>query len=434
MIIVDTAARERLATGRPVSVGMFGCGYMGRATLVHCARHLPVLKFVAICNRNVQRAIDAYLAAGVDRNDIVVCTTQGQVDDAIASGKRAVTDNPELVARAHGIEIALEATGALEYGTRICMMLFAAGKDVVSLNVELDATIGPILKKKADEAGVIFTGADGDQPGVTVNLARYVKMQGLVPLVAGNIKGLHDRTRNPTTQQEYAKRWNQTPSMVASFADGSKMSAEQAQTANALGFKVQKRGMVGRDHHGHIDELLPFYDIDEVRELGGVVDYVVGTKPSPGIYVFAATEPGDDHSVFFLELLKLGKGPLYSFYMAWHNTCMEFGISLLRVALCRDPIVQPLDGPFVDVVANAKVDLNPGDLLDGMGGYKHYGVCENYDTGRRENLLPQGLAEGAVVKRFVPRDQTITYDDVELPKTAMLVQLRAEQDARWQVA
>ncbi|GGE32083.1 NAD(P)-dependent oxidoreductase [Agaricicola taiwanensis] len=427
MIIVDTAIKARLATGKPVVVGMIGSGFMGRGMLVHVERHMKVLHFAAIANRNVQRAIDAYVAAGIAREDIAEVESDAAFAEAIASGKRVVTPDPLLIARSPAIEIVIETTGAVEHGAKVTLACIENAKDIVSLNVELDATVGPLLKKKADAAGVILTGADGDQPGVTMNLVRYIETMGLRPLVCGNIKGLQDRTRNPTTQQAYAKQWNQTPQMVASFADGTKMTAEQAIVANATGMKVSQRGMIGREHDGHVDDLTAFYDIDQLRALGGIVDYVVGTRPSPGIYVLA--EALDDNAAFYLNLGKLGKGPLYSFYTPWHLTVLEFGLSIARVALCRDVIIAPKDGPSVDVVACAKVDLKAGDVVDGIGGYSTYGVGENYEVSRTERLLPMGLAEGCRLKRDVSRDQALTYDDVEPPHGSMVHALRAEQDA-----
>ncbi|MBS7455655.1 NAD(P)H-dependent oxidoreductase [Coralloluteibacterium stylophorae] len=432
MLIVDTAIRRRLATGRPVAVGLYGVGFMGRGMVVQAERHLPVLRFAAICNRNVERAIQAFLACGIARDDIVEVHTHAAFADALARGKRVVTSEIALIAESPAIDIAVESTGHVEYGARVTLACIAGGKDIVSLNVELDATVGPLLKARADAHGVILSGADGDQPGVTMNLVRHIRTMGLRPLVCGNIKGLQDRTRNPATQAGFARQWNQTPAMVASFADGTKMTAEQAIVANAVGLQVSQRGMIGRDHDGHVDELVDMYDHAAVEALGGIVDYVVKARPSPGIYVLAGAQ--DDNQRFFLDLGKLGKGPFYSFYTAWHLTTLEFPISIARVALCRDVIIAPAAGPRVDVVATAKTDLRAGDAIDGIGGFKTYGIAENYATARRERLLPMGLAEGCRLRRDVARDQVLTYEDVDLAPDALVNGLRAEQDLMFPVA
>jgi predicted homoserine dehydrogenase-like protein len=426
MIIVDRAIKDRLKTGRPIVVGMYGSGFMTRGMLINVERHMKVVHVAAICNRNIERAIRAFLDAGIDPADIREVNSGQALQQALNAGKRAVTSDPTLIARSPAIEIVFEGTGHVEYGARVTAECIENGKDIVSLNVELDATVGPLLRRRAEKAGVIFSGADGDQPGVTMNLVRHIEAMGLRPLVCGNIKGLQDRYRNPTTQEAYARQWNQTPSMVASFADGTKMTAEQVIVANALGLKVSQRGMIGKHYDGHVDGLINHYDIDELRALGGIVDYVVGGKPSPGIYVLA--EAQDENQAFFLDLGKLGKGPLYSFYTAWHLTTLEFGISIARVALCRDTVIGNMNPPSADVVAAAKKKLCRGEIIDGIGGYATYGLAENYDLSRRQNLLPIGLAEGCRLKRDIPVDQVLTYEDVEAPGDSLAHALRREQD------
>jgi predicted homoserine dehydrogenase-like protein len=175
------------------------------------------------------------------------------------------------------------------------------------MNAELDGTVGPILKIKAEQNGVIFSGSDGDQPGVEMNLYRFVKSIGLTPLVCGNIKGLQDPYRNPTTQKGFAEKWGQKPEMVTSFADGTKISFEQAIVANATGMRVKSRGMSrGFEWKQHIDGLTRHYDVDELKQLGGIVDYVVGAIPGPGVYVFATID--DPKQKHYLNLYKLGEG------------------------------------------------------------------------------------------------------------------------------
>jgi predicted homoserine dehydrogenase-like protein len=260
-----------------------------------------------------------------------------------------------------------------------------------------------------------------------MNLWRYVKSIGLTPLVCGNIKGLQDPYRNPTTQKSFAEKWGQNPYMVTSFADGSKISFEQACVANATGMTVEQRGMRGGDFEGHIDELCQNgrYDVDKLKALGGVVDYVVKSKPGPGVFVFGTHD--DPKQKHLLSLYKLGPGPLYSFYTPYHLCHFEVPLSAARVALFRD-VVLGAQKPMVDVITLAKVDLKAGQTLDAIGGYLTYGQCEKYAISRAQNLLPQGLAEGCTLKRDLPKDAPIAYADVELPPGRLCDQLRAEQD------
>jgi predicted homoserine dehydrogenase-like protein len=262
-----------------------------------------------------------------------------------------------------------------------------------------------------------------------MNLYRFVKSMGLTPLLCGNIKGLQDPYRNPTTQAGFAQRWGQKPHMVTSFADGTKISFEQAIVANATGMTVAQRGMLGYEFTGHIDEMTKIYDVDQLKELGGIVDYVVGAKPGPGVYVFATHD--DPQQQHYLNLYKLGEGPLYSFYTPYHLCHFEVPLSVARAVLFQDAVLSPLHGPLVDVVTTAKINLSAGETLDGIGYYMTYGQCETTAIARKQNLLPIGLAEGCRLRRDIQRDQVITYDDVELPEGRLADQLRFEQNAHF---
>ena len=427
MIIVDRALRAREAERRPIRVGMIGAGFMARGIANQIVRSVPGMRLAVIANRTLERANQAYAEAGVEA--VQEAGTTAQVDDAISRSMPAITADSRNVCEAQGIDAILEVTGALEYGAGVILHAIECGKHVVTMNAEVDGTVGPILKRYADRAGVILSGADGDQPGVQLNLWRFVRGIGVAPLLCGNVKGLQDPYRNPTTQEGFAKRWGQNVYMVTSFADGTKISFEQAIVANATGMTVAVRGMHGYQHTGHVDELTTKYDIEELKQLDGIVEYVVGAKPAPGVFVLGMHD--DLRQKHYLNLYKLGEGPLYSFYTPYHLCHFEVPLSVARVVLLNDPVIQPIGGPRVDVVATAKVDLKGGDTIDALGGYKTYGQCERYAIARRENLLPIGLAEGCMMKRPVAKDAVLTYDDVEIPPGRLIDKLRAEQDAAW---
>jgi predicted homoserine dehydrogenase-like protein len=272
-------------------------------------------------------------------------------------------------------------------------------------------TFGPYLKLLADQKGVKYSLGDGDQPGVTMNLYRYVRGMGFDPLLCGNIKGMQDHYRNPDTQKGFAAQWDMSPVMATNFADGTKISFEQSCIANATGMKVAKRGMLGYHSKEHVDDIKHLYDIDQLKELGGIVDYVVGAKPSPGVFIYATTV--DPLAVKYLKYGKLGDGPLYSFYVPYHLLFFDIASSICRLIDFNDPVIVPLEGPVVDVIAAAKVDLKEGDIVDGIGGFKTYGICENHDVVVSGRLLPMALAMGHRIKRDVARDQVLTYDDIE---------------------
>lgn len=425
MIIVDRALQAREELGNPVRVGMIGAGFMGRGVANQIINSVPGMRLVAISNRNIDSAKRAYTEAGIE--DFRVVSTTQELETSIVRGQYAVTEDPMLLCSAEGIDALVEVTGAVEFGARVVMEAIAHKKHVIMMNAELDGTIGSILKVYADKAGVVLSGCDGDQPGVQMNLYRFVKSIGLTPLLCGNIKGLQDPYRNPTTQEGFAKRWGQNPMMVTSFADGTKISFEQAIVANATGFRVAKRGMLGYDFSGHVDEMTGMYDVEQLKEWGGIVDYVVGAKPGPGVYIFASHD--DPKQRHYLNLYKLGEGPLYSFYTPYHLCHFEVPLSVARAVLFKDHVLSPLGKPLVDVVTTAKIDLKAGETLDGIGCYMTYGQCENSDITEQQNLLPMGLAEGCRLKRDIPKDRVLTYDDVELPADRLCDKLRAEQNA-----
>ncbi len=425
MIIVDRLLAQRAEEGRPVRVGMIGAGFMAKGIANQIVNSVPGMVLAAIANRTLSRAAECYRIAGIEAPRSV--SSVQALDAAIESGTPAITDDPLLLCAAGRLDCLVDVTGAVEHGAQVTMAAIAQGKHVVSMNAELDGTVGPILKRHADAAGVIFTGSDGDQPGVQLNLWRFVKSIGLTPLVCGNIKGLQDPYRTPTTQASFAAKWGQDPQMVTSFADGTKISFEQAIVANATGMTVSRRGMIGADHPGHVDDLTKIYDIDLLRSLGGIVDYVVGAKPAPGVYVIATHD--DPKQRHYLNLYKLGEGPLYSFYTPYHLCHFEVPLSVARVVLAGDAVIQPIAGPRVEVVATAKRDLEAGEIIDGLGGYMTYGQCETAEITRAEDLLPMGLAEGCRLKRPLKKDTVLTRADVEIPAGRLVDRLRAEQDA-----
>lgn len=424
MIIVDRLLAARAADTRPIRVGMAGAGFMGRGIVDQITNHMPGLRMAGLFSRDPENAYKACLQGGLI--DVEITESLRAFERVIARGGCPVATDASFLCQSSQVDVLIDATGSVEFGASFAMSAIQHGKDLVLMNAELDGTVGPILKIHADRAGVIITGCDGDQPGVQLNLCRFIRSIGLLPLVCGNIKGMQDRYRTPSTQASFAKKWGQTPEMVTSFADGTKISFEQAIVANATGMRVATRGMLGYEHTGHVDELVPRFNADELLEHGGIVDYVVGSMPSPGVFVFAAST--NKKQRVYLDYGKLGSGPLYSFYVPYHLTIFEVPLSAARVTLCRDAVITPTYGSRVDVVATAKGDLKSGEVLDGLGGFKTYGQCENAALASHEGLLPMGLASGCRVLREIKKDQVIRYNDVELPSTRIVDQLRIQQD------
>jgi predicted homoserine dehydrogenase-like protein len=431
MVIVDTALAKRQEENNPVRVGLVGAGFMGRGIVLQIANSVPGMELVAIYNRSVEGSKRAYREAGI--NDFEVVNSQAALEDRIAKGKYSITEDPFLLCKAENIDVLVEVTGAVEFSSRVVFEAIKNKKHVVIMDAELDGTVGAILKVHADKAGVVITNADGDQPGVEMNLFRFVKGIGVKPVLCGNIKGLQDPYRNPTTQEGFAKKWGQNPAMVTSFADGTKISFEQAIVANATGMTIGKRGMFGPTVPSGtpLKEIMSKYPLDVLTSGPGIVDYCVGAEPGPGVFVLGTHDhPQQKH---YLNLYKLGEGPLYLFYTPYHLCHFEVPLTCARAVLFNDAAITPIGAPLVEVVATAKIDLKAGQTIDGIGCYMTYGQCETADITADQQLLPMGLAEGCILRKDIPKDQVLTYADVVLPKGRFCDVLRQEQNEYFRV-
>jgi predicted homoserine dehydrogenase-like protein len=175
-----------------------------------------------------------------------------------------------------------------------------------------------------------------------------------------------------------------------------------------------------------IDKVAELFPLRDLLEGPGIVDYVVGATPAPGVFVLGTIDhPAQRH---YLNLYKLGEGPLYCFYTPYHLCHFEVPTTVARAVLFRDAALAPLGAPLVEVITAAKRELRVGEVLDGLGGYMTYGLAENAAIVRRENLLPIGLAERCRLLRDVPKDGAITRAHVELPRGRLADCLRNEQD------
>jgi predicted homoserine dehydrogenase-like protein len=425
MIIVDTALAKRQAEKNPIRVAIVGAGFMGKAVALQICTAVPGMELVAISNRTIEKAKEAYELAGI--SEIIEVNSTSQLEENIKKGKYSITQNAQLLCEAEGIDAIFEITGAVEFGASVALAAIQNGKHIILVNAEVDGTVGPILKVYADKAGVIYSTADGDQPGVTMNLYRFVKSLGVKPVFCGNIKGLHDPYRNPTTQEGFAKKWGININMVTSAADGSKISFEQAIVANGTGMRVGKRGMYGPTVPAGtpLKEVMGLFPLKDLLEGPGIVDYVVGAEPAPGVFVLGTM----DNSLHkhYLNYYKLGEGPLYCFYTPYHLCHFEIPHTAARAVLFHDAALTPI-GHYVEVVAAAKIDLKAGQVIDGIGHYMTYGLCENADVCYKEKLLPIGVAEGCILKNDIPKDQIITYNDVAIPGRRLIDALRKEQE------
>jgi len=421
VIILDTALEERERSGRPLRFAIVGAGHLARGIIAHILEGPPGIRLAVVCSRRPDAATGLLQALDVEP---VEARSASDIERAIAAGKTAVTADARAVCESSSIDVIIEATGDIEHGATVCLDAISAGKHVVLVNAELDSTIGPLLAFRARQAGTVLTNTDGDEPGVVLNLLRYVRSIGLRPLLAGNLKGLLDHSRTPETQRAFAEATGQRAHMVTSFADGTKLAMEATLVANATGFTVLQRGMTGFQVD-HVRDVLDCVDAESLLANGGAVDFALGAAPGTGAFVVGYT----DHPVKqeYLRSFKMGDGPLYVFYTPWHLPQADAPLTAARAALFNDAAVTPKNGPVCEVITIAKRDLETGDELDGIGGFTAYGVIERSDIAASETLLPIGVAEGCRVRRAVRAGAPISYGDVEIPPGRLVDRLRDEQ-------
>jgi len=424
-MIVDTVLRERETKGNPIRVGMVGAGAAGRAIALQLGTPVPGIRLVAIANRTIEHAERAFRQAGVTHWSHVESAREAEA--AIARGFPVLTADPMVLTACDAIDVLVEVTGTVEHATHVVLEAFDHGKHVVLVNAELDSLLGPILKVRADRAGVVVTNTDGDEPGVAMTLFRYLRSLGLRPVATGNLKGMVDYYRTPETQRAFAEKHDQDARKVTSFADATKLSMETTLLANATGFHVGRRGMYG-PACAHVREMAHLLPADQMLSTG-LVDYALGAEPHTGAFVIVHEKSPLKKAQ--LAYYKLGDGPFYVFYTPYHLPHIQIASTIGRAVIHGDPTVAPLAGPVCEVVTIAKRDLRVGDRLDGIGGFCTYGLIDNTSAARSVAALPISLSEGCVLRRDVLKDELISLDDVVPPPDRLAEALWREQNARW---
>jgi predicted homoserine dehydrogenase-like protein len=422
---VDTALREREAAGRPIRVGMVGAGATGRAIALQLGTPAPGIRLAAIANRTPAHGERAFREAGITEWSHVDSATKAQ--DEIGKGRAILTDDPGILTRCDAIDLLLEVTGTVEPAAHFVLDAFDHGKHVVIVNAELDSLLGPILKVKAEQAGVVITNTDGDEPGVAMTLYRYLRALGLRPVAAGNLKGMVDYYRNPDTQRAFAEKNDQDARKVTSFADATKLSMETTVLANATGFHAGRRGMYGPACK-HVREMANLLPADQMLSTG-LVDYALGAEPHTGAFVVVHEDSPLKKAQ--LAYYKLGDGPFYVFYTPFHLPHIQIASTIGRAAVLQDPTVTPLAGPVCEVLTVAKRDLKAGERLDGVGGFCAYGLIDNTSSARKSDALPISLSEGCVLRHDLAKDEVVSFADVTLPQDRLIDSLWNEQCDRW---
>lgn len=426
MFTMNKKLKELSKHGKDIRVSIVGAGKMGKGLINQMSR-IDGMKPSLVINRHIEKAVDALLSSGVSRDDIVEADTLKDLNFYLEKGKYVVSESTELAAKANIIDAVVDATGIPEVGSNLALSAIENKKHIIMLNVEADAVVGPILYKKAREAGVVYTGTAGDEPGATMDLYNFAVGLGFDVLAIG--KGKNNPLNfdaNPDTVYEDALKKGLKPNMLAEFVDGTNTMIELTSLANATGFMPDIRGC-----HGVTSDLKNLTNVFRLKEEGGVlnnygiVDFVKGI--APGVFAIITTKLEEVHRQ--MEYLNMGSGPNYVLYRPYHLTSLETPITIFEACYYNEANIAPTEGQVADTVAVAKRDLKAGERFDCLGGYTMYGSIERHEIAKRENLVPIGLIdEDTVVKKDIKKGQFITFDMVELDTSKTVYKLRKLQD------
>ncbi len=411
----------------PVTIGLAGAGQMGTDLIVQAAL-MPGVRIGAVVELNAQTAIDAALMAGHRREDVVSVATSAQIDRAIETGHFAITDDYRAMCAAGHIDVVIDATGSPNIGTIVSLEAIRNGKHVVLLSVEADITIGRYLKEEARKAGVVLTGAAGDEPAATIELMSFAQALGLDIVCAGKAKNnAFKPDAIPDEFEEEARARNMNPRMLVEFVDGSKTMVEMAALANATGLVPDVPGMHGpAADRDVLAQVLCTKEDGGILSRSGVVDFTLGKGVAPG--VFCIVKPRHPRVLERMADLKVGPGPCFALIRPFHLTSLEVPLSAVRAVMHRRPDMEVLDHPVAECTAVAKRDLNPGDTLGRIGEYDYRGYTMSWRDARDGLVLPLGLAERARVVKPVRKGERLTYDNCVPDDQLIVTQIRRRLD------
>ena len=420
-------SRRQEEKGRPIRVGLIGCGEMGTDIVTQC-QQMTGITVAAIAELNVAGAKKALAIAGKDDDSFTLADTAQRFASAMEKGLTAITQDAQLVCRSEQVDVVIDATGRPAVGAAIGLTAMEHGKHLVMMNVEADVTIGAYLNREAKRLGVVYTLGAGDEPSSCMELINFVNGLGYPIIAAG--KGKNNPLNIDATPADYsaeAERRNMNPRMLVEFVDGSKTMVEMAAIANATGLIPDCPGM-----HGPAATLPELERVLCPREDGGVlsrkgvVDYSIGKGVAPGVFV--VVEMAHPRLRERMHDLKMGAGPYYTFYRPYHLTSLEVPLSCARAVLYGTADMQPLEMPTSEVCAVAKKDLKVGDKLDAIGEYTYRAWIMTRNDAKQSAAIPCGLLEGGVVTEPVKKGQLITSRNAKVDEASGIVALRKKQD------
>ena len=434
---------QRQVEKRPIRIGLIGAGKFGSMYLAQIPR-TPGVHLVGIADLSPDAARTNLARVGWNPEKLKATN----LDQAVKEGSTCISDDWQSLVRHPSIDIVVECTGSPLHAVDHILESFAHGKHVVNVTVEADAFCGPLLAKRAQAAGVVYSLAFGDQPALICDLVDWARTCGFPVVAAGRgHKWLpHFCESTPETvwgyyglTPEQAARGGLNPKMFNSFLDGSKPSIESTAVSNATGLGVPSNGLL---YPPASVEDIPYVTrpISEggVLERKGMVE-VISSLEADGrkipydirMGVWVTVEAETDYIKNCFEEYNAHTDPsgrYFTLYKRWHLIGLEVGVSVASVALRNEPTGVATHWN-ADVVATAKRDLKPGELLDGEGGYTVWGKLLPAATSKKMGGLPLGLAHGVKVVRPVAKGQSLSWDDVSMDTTTHAYKIRREMEA-----
>lgn len=402
----DIVLNQLSARKEPIDIIMAGMGFMGFGFFSSIAR-MPGMRIPLVISRRPHETASFLQKKGFA---VQVTSSTKVIQAGALRGVVSVSDDLSLIRKLNS-HIVIEMTGTITYGTEVALTAIQAHKHIVTMNPELQATVGAELKVLADRNNVVITDVYGDQPGSLARLISQARVMGFEVKMAGNMKRYLDIHATQEKMAPWAKSKGLAVKQTTSFTDGTKQSIEMNLVANYFGMSVLKRGMVGPEL-SRVQDVLGAFDWEQIPP-EGVVDYVIGRDMFPGVFVVGTHT--DPHQKQYLSYLGLGDGPYYLLFEPYHLCHLEVAQTIAKVVLFRSETIQNPVGGTTKTVALAKNDLTVGMKLEGIGGDTCYGMIDAVD--RSEGFLPMGFAEHAIVKRPVAKDSPIALEDVILPVT-----------------
>lgn len=434
--------QQRQAEGRPVRIGLIGAGKFGSMYLAQIPR-TPGVHLLGVADLSPEGACRNLARVGWEPQRVRAAT----LDAAVKAGSTHVGDDWQALVSHPAIDVIVESTGHPIAAVDHCLSAFAYGKHVVNVTVEADAFCGPLLARKAAQAGVVYSMAFGDQPALICDLVDWARTCGFPVVAAGRGHKWMPHFCESTPQTvwghygltpEQAARGGLNPKMFNSFLDGSKPSIECAAVSNATGLAVPGTGLT---YPPASVEDIPF--VTRPKSEGGVLEHkgmveVISSLETDGraipydirMGVWVTVEAETDYIKNCFEEYNAHTDPsgrYFTLYKRWHLIGLEVGVSVASVALRGEP-TGVATAWNADVVATAKRDLQPGDMLDGEGGFTVWGKLQPARASLAMGGLPLGLAHGVRVLRPVRQGQCLCWADVAVDTSTHAWRIRKEME------